>query len=124
MGIVEEFEELKPILQEKWLDFYSQNKSVLLKYLTQSNSTIKHESILGILLSLEPKLSLAINNYLKICGYLRIQPPSVDILLSGILGISNYTVNLDQQVQEREEKIKNQFIEPPSPLDEFRNKNL
>ncbi|WP_308256351.1 hypothetical protein [Geminocystis sp. GBBB08] len=63
MDIVEEFEELKPILQEKWLDVYSQNKSVILKYFTTS-SYIKHESILGILISLEPKLSLAINNYI------------------------------------------------------------
>ncbi|MBL1211086.1 MAG: hypothetical protein FWJ34_15840 [Geminocystis sp. GBBB08] len=60
---MEEFEELKPILQEKWLDVYSQNKSVILKYFTTS-SYIKHESILGILISLEPKLSLAINNYI------------------------------------------------------------
>jgi hypothetical protein len=123
MGIVEEFEELKPILQEKWLDFYSQNKSVILRYLTQANA-IKYEYILGILISLEPKLSIAINNYLKICDYLRIQPPSIDVLLLNILNISHNVSTLDQQVKEREEKMKNQLIELPSPLDEFRNKNF
>ncbi|BAQ63976.1 hypothetical protein GM3709_741 [Geminocystis sp. NIES-3709] len=28
--------------------------------------------------------------------------------------------SLNKQVKERQEKIKNQLIEPPSPLDDFR----
>ncbi|WP_144439404.1 hypothetical protein [Geminocystis sp. NIES-3709] len=115
---MEEFEELKPILQEKWLDFYSQNQSVILRYFKNS-SLIKYESILGILIGLEPKLPIAINNYLNICDYLRIQPPSIDILLN-ILEIPIDVNSLNKQVKERQEKIKNQLIEPPSPLDDFR----
>ncbi len=122
MGIVEEFEELKPILLKKWLYFYSQNKGLILKYFSQSEF-IRTESVLAILISIEPKLLIAINNYLKMCDYLRIQPPSIEGLLN-ILGISSYFSILDEQVKEREEKMKNQLIEPPSPLDEFRNKNF
>lgn len=123
MDIVEEFEELKPILQEKWLDFYSQNKTVILKYLTKS-AIVNYESILAILITLEPKLSKTISNYVKVCDYLRIQPPPIGNILSSILEITIDVSTLDKQVKEREEKMKNQFIEPPSPLDEFRNKNV
>lgn len=130
MDIEEEFEELKPILQEKWLDFYSKNKSVVYKYLSNhhrsgswSSSSVKTESVLAILISLEPRFSITINNYIKVCDYLKIQHPTIDNLLS-IIGIDKDVSTLDKQVQEREEKMKNQFIEPPSPLDEFRNKNL
>ncbi|MGI0482719.1 hypothetical protein ACN4EE_18280 [Geminocystis sp. CENA526] len=122
MGIVEEFEELKPILQEKWLDFYSKNKTVILKYLTKSQ-LVNYEFIFSILISLEPNLSVIISNYLNVCEYLKIQPPTIDSLLN-ILEITNHVNTLDKQVKEREEKMKNQLIEHPSPLDEFRNKNL
>jgi hypothetical protein len=130
MGIVEEFEELKPILQEKWLDFYSKNKNVLYKYLCDhhtsgygNNSYVKQESVLAILISLEPKFSITITNYMKVCDYLQIQHPTVDNLLR-ILGIYMDFSTLDKQLKEREEKMKNQLIELPSPLDEFRNKNF
>lgn len=38
--------------------------------------------------------------------------------------ISSSCNQLDKQLKEREEKMKNELIEPPSPLDEFRNKNF
>lgn len=130
MDIVQEFEELKPILQEKWLDFYSKNKSIVYQYLcdhensrSYQNSFIKIESVLAILISLEPKCSITINNYIELCKYLKIERPTINNLLD-ILEIPRDINSLDKQLKEREEKMKNQMIEPPSPLDEFRNKNL
>lgn len=129
MSIVEEFEELKPILREKWLDFYSKNKGIIYQYLCEHNhsrsyhnSSIKQESVLAILISLEPKFSITINNYIEICKYLKIERPTIDNLLS-ILEIAKDINSLDKQIKEKEEKMKNTFIEPPSPLDDFRQKN-
>ena len=123
MDIVEEFEELKPILQEKWLDFYFKNRGIIIRYLTKENDLIELGNLISILISIEPKLLIIINNYMKVCDYLQIDKPSLYNLWV-ILEVDNNVNRLDKQVKERQEKMKNQIIEPPSPLDEFRNKNV
>ena len=121
MDIVEELEELKPILQEKWLDFYSKNKDLLRQYFIWSNSTTFEDKVVfTILLNIEPKFLEKMNNLAKISKYFRISSPDIDYLLER-LDITCDTTILDKKL---EEKMKNQFIEPPSPLDEFRSKNV
>lgn len=83
MDIEEEFEELKPILQEKWLDFYSKNKDLLREYFTTSGRGdyyVNQEIILPVLMSIEPKLSEKLRNFLKIINYMRLSKPDVQSL--------------------------------------------
>lgn len=125
MDIVKEFEELKPILQEKWLKFYSDNKDVIYKYLCDhhhsrnwSSSSIKKYSVLAILITLEPKLSITINNYIELCKYLKIEHPTINNLLD-ILEIAGDINSLDKQIKEKNQK---KISQEKSLLDDFRPK--
>lgn len=131
MGIVEEFEEFKAQLREKWLDYYEVNLLCLEKNKLQipkreisfrnvNSGAIESKYrpddsiILSIIISFDQKtkdyiqfLSMATNDIYKIVE---------------LLGL-----NFDPKIElekRKEKRAKNQLIEPPSPLDEFRNKNL
>ncbi|WP_144051372.1 DUF5331 domain-containing protein [Geminocystis herdmanii] len=128
---MEEFEEFKAQLKEKWLNYYQVNLSCLEKNKLQIlqcefpvnnvNTGAKEYQIrpidsiiLSIIISFDQKtkdyiqfLSMATNDTYRIVE---------------LLGL-----NFDPKIElekRKEERAKNQLIEPPSPLDEFRNKNF
>jgi hypothetical protein len=119
MSIVEDFEELKPILLQKWLDYYKLNKNWLNRFalfLPTKPDCLIPETVLLILITLEPKLGLRMNDFQKVSKYMKIDFPDAEKWLK-ILTISNHKPTLDQQLQDLE---KNKISLPPSPLDDFR----
>jgi len=119
MDLINDFEELKPILQEKWLDFYEKNKDLLGQYATDSNNYINSGTILSVLMSLEPKLSDKLRNLLKILEYMKVSKPDANGLLS-IIDIPRDFGSLNHKLKEREKAKKELESISPSPLDDFR----
>ncbi|BAQ62653.1 hypothetical protein GM3708_3059 [Geminocystis sp. NIES-3708] len=122
MGIVEDFEELKPILQEKWLNFCELNLTWVNRFALweKDKQYLEAKTILLILISLEPKLGQKMQDFHKVTTYMKMDFPNSSKWLD-ILNISNNKNQLNQQVEER---AKNKIIEPSSPLDDFRKQNL
>ncbi|WP_373478774.1 DUF5331 domain-containing protein [Geminocystis sp.] len=122
MGIVEEFEELKPIIKDKWLDFYENNLSFC-KNIRIDNYQYKSGGqsapdlyrpngliILTTIILLEPKMK----DYIQLLSMANSDTEKIVELLR---------LNFDPKIElekRKEEKAKNQFIEPPSLLDDFR----
>lgn len=121
MDLINDFEELKPILQEKWLDFYEKNEFFLKKFdnqkdYSQGDIHFNAERIMLILVVLEPKLGEKMLIFQEIVKYMKIDfPDSVKWLK--ILNISNKENTLKTQIEERNQKKMSQ---EKSPLDDFR----
>jgi len=119
MGIVEDFEQFKVQLKEKWLDYCEANEQLLASWYPNQtyglNYGISAQSnfILGILTIIEPNVVLWINFYLT-----HVKPnDSVGNSIT-FLGL-----NFDYKnalATRKKERAKNQLIEPPSLLDDFR----
>jgi hypothetical protein len=112
MGIVEEFEEFKLQLREKWLDYCEANEQYLNVW--YKNCTYPdNDFIVGVLTIIEPNLVQWIHFYLT-----HIQPLHPVSLSINFLKLDfDYKNALETR---KEERAKNQLIEPPSLLDDFR----
>lgn len=114
--MMEDFENLKSIVKEKWLDFYEENLPLFNLIdidntsLGQSRYRPDNSTILTIVILLEPK----IKDYIQLMAMVE----GTQNKIVEILGL-NFSPKI--AIEERkEEREKNKLIEPPSPLDDFR----
>lgn len=123
MGIVEDFEEFKVQLKEKWLDYCEENEQLLASWYPNQiygpdyGASSQSNFVLGVLTIIEPNVVQWINFYLT-----HVKPN--DSVGNSITFLGLNFVYKTALKTRKEERAKNQLIEPPSLLDDFRKQNL
>ncbi|NCO75860.1 MAG: DUF5331 domain-containing protein [Cyanobacteria bacterium] len=110
---MEDFEEFKVNLREKWLDYCEVNEEYLHVWYGDYGVCPEANFILGVITGIEPKVIEWVNFYSS-----HVSPKSK---INGAVAFLELNFDYKKALETRKEKkAKNQIIEPPSPLDDFR----
>jgi hypothetical protein len=122
MNIVEDFEEFKANLKEKWLDYYEANQELLQKLGTDFKSNDHWIFTLGVLSALDPQMTPKVEEWIDFyLTHIPVHIHSYSDKATKVVEFLGLKFDYEEELEKRaEEREKAQKTEPPSPLDDFR----